>query len=176
MRRLVYLIAILAASCAEPSLAFAQGHRHAPRVRVDTLYGLPADAVAITYCLAEGDSMRVVEVVDMVALDDPAYLAEVRVHEGQHAKEMRANPALCNALPFQLLGMEARAYCAESPLAVAHGSPSDSVYFGYQRALLHEFEHTTVRPDDVRAAWMHECGRLLVGALPDGTSAVVHGP
>lgn len=173
MRRLSLVAALLAASCVATP-AFAQRHR-TPRARVDTLYGLPAGAIGLTYCEDAGDSVAVRIVIDASLLDTLPLLAETIAHEQQHAKEMRANHALCNPMPFQLLGMEVRAYCVDARLGVTmFREVAESAYLTRQDDLLTDFvtmQHTTVRGIDVREAWLKECGDLLLRVTPaDGAS------
>lgn len=173
MRRLSLLIALVAATCGTPSLVFAQ--RHAPRAhraRVDTVvvvkYELPPNAIGTTYCTADSN---VVVAIDARVLDSVPLAVETLVHEKQHQREMRANPALCDPLPFQLLGMEVRAYCADADSGVLqfHEPPTEA-YFARLNSLLLQFSDeresgSTVTDMDVRLAWFKECSRYLVGKV-----------
>jgi hypothetical protein len=176
MRRLPLLAALLLAIAA-PASAQHPKTRHV-RARVDTLYMLPPETIGITYCMAEGDSVYAVSAIDTRILDSLPLAVETLEHERIHRVEMQRNHALCNPLPFQLLGMEVRAYCADALYGVGRfHEPSDSAFFHRQNDLLLQFSDerengSTVTDRDVRLAWFKECGHLLVSALAqrDGTT------
>lgn len=168
MRRTLQLLAILAALVALFSIP---APARAQRAQVDTVWGLPEHAVAITYCRAQGDSIAVKSVMDMEALGDREYVAEISIHEGQHRKDLRANLALCAANARQLLTMETRAYCTEVAVPIYYGTRPDTVYFRYLNDLLAQFAELKdphVTEADVRAMWFATCGFLIT--RPDGTS------
>ena len=123
-------------------------------------------AEACTYCTADN---VVHSVMDMSLLDKPGSVEELRVHEGTHAAEMRANPALCHPTWTQLLGMETRAYCAALKYLVARQAAypqitvsAQKVYIDYlglmQQQFLSDARQTEVKDFQIMSAWFNECG------------------